>query len=179
MTRITTHAPAPTPPSPEQDPGIGTSTPGPPGAPPRADASTRRAIGPASRAGTPEARPHPPTPAHNRALGAHGEDLAADYLERLGYRVLARNWRTRTGELDLVARDGDTLVAVEVKTRSGSGYGSPLEAITTRKMARLRRLLLDWVRERGVRGARLRVDAVGITVRPGAAPRIDHLRGIS
>ncbi len=121
------------------------------------------------------ARPIP----HNRALGARGEALAAAYLESHGYRILDRNWRNRSGELDLVAQDRAMLVAIEVKTRSGDGYGNPLEAITARKMARLRRLLLDWAREHDARGGGLRVDAVGITIRPGGAPRIDHLRGIS
>ena len=122
---------------------------------------------------------HPDRVPHNQALGARGETIAAAYLEGLGYRILERNWRTRSGELDLIARDGETLVAVEVKTRSGTGYGNPLEAITALKMHRLRRLLLEWVREAGARGTRLRVDAVGITVRPDGRPRIDHLRGIS
>lgn len=114
-----------------------------------------------------------------QALGARGEAIAADYLTGRGFRVLARNWRSRHGELDLVARDRGALVAVEVKTHSGTGYGSPLEAITARKAARLRRLLLDWLRAHPEHAGALRVDAVGITLLPDAAPRIDHLRGIS
>lgn len=117
--------------------------------------------------------------AHNQALGAEGEALATAYLEARGYRILARNWRCRYGELDIVARDGEAVVAIEVKTRSGEGYGSPLEAITARKSSRLRRLLLEWARANGARRAPLRVDAVGITLRPGASPRIEHVRGIS
>ncbi|QIM18702.1 YraN family protein [Leucobacter coleopterorum] len=122
---------------------------------------------------------HSPKNSHNQQLGARGEAIAAGYLEGLGFRILERNWRNRSGELDLIARDGDTLVAVEVKTRSGTGYGNPLEAITTQKMARLRRLLLDWVRAAGERGVGLRVDAVGVTLHGDDRPRIDHLRGIS
>lgn len=115
----------------------------------------------------------------NQALGARGEQLAAEYLEAQGYRVVARNWRAgRLGELDLVARDGDCIVAIEVKTRSGLGYGHPFEAITALKAGRVRRLLLHWVRESGQRAKHLRVDAVGITLRAGEPPRIDHLRGI-
>lgn len=116
---------------------------------------------------------------HNQTLGARGETIAAAYLEGLGYRILARNWRSRCGELDLIVRDGETLVAVEVKTRSGDGYGSPLEAITAQKMSRLRKLLLEWVRGSDIHGARLRVDAIGITVRTDERPRIDHLQGVS
>lgn len=122
---------------------------------------------------------HPTRAGRNQQLGTRGEAIAAGYLEGLGFRILERNWRNRRGELDLIARDGDTLVAVEVKTRSGTGYGNPLEAITAQKMVRLRRLLLDWVRVAGMRGVQLRVDAVGITLRGEERPRIDHLRGIS
>lgn len=120
----------------------------------------------------------PPRPS-NRDIGVQGEQLAAEYLESLRYRVIERNWRDgRNGELDLIALDGDCIVAVEVKTRSGSGYGHPLEAITALKARRLRRLLLSWVRSRTPGAARLRVDAVGITLRLGEPARIDHLRGI-
>lgn len=116
---------------------------------------------------------------HNQALGAHGESLAAAYLEALGYRILARNWRNRSGELDLVARDGETVVAIEVKTRSGTGYGSPFAAITAQKASRIRRLLLDWVRGYAFQGSNLRIDAIAITMRANAEPRIEHLRGIA
>lgn len=115
----------------------------------------------------------------NQTLGAHGETIAGAYLEGLGCRVLDRNWRNRYGELDLVVSDHGVVVAVEVKTRSGAGYGSPLEAITARKTARLRRLLLDWARAHPHSGSGLRVDAIGIVLRSGASPRIDHVRGIS
>ncbi|MGJ0204906.1 YraN family protein [Leucobacter sp. gxy201] len=126
-----------------------------------------------------EPRAQPRSTGRNQQVGSLGETIAADFLEEQGYRVLARNWRNRTGELDLVVCTGSTFVAVEVKTRRGSGYGTPLEAITQRKVARLRRLLLDWARDHGHRGAELRVDAIGITLLAGAAPRIDHLRGVS
>ncbi|MEJ6490082.1 YraN family protein [Leucobacter sp. USCH14] len=118
-------------------------------------------------------------PPRNRTLGAQGETIAGEYLEGLGYRILDRNWRNRYGELDLVVADRSVVVAVEVKTRSGTGYGSPLEAITARKAARLRRLLLDWVRAHARSASGLRVDAIGIILRSGDAPHIDHLRGIS
>ncbi|WP_024356417.1 YraN family protein [Leucobacter chironomi] len=118
------------------------------------------------------------TSAHNQALGARGEAIAAAFLEGRGFVILDRNWRNRYGELDLIAYDGRALVAVEVKTRSGDGYGSPLSAITARKAGRLRRLLLDWARAHGTRAPELRIDAVGITLCNTQAPRIDHLRGI-
>jgi len=121
-----------------------------------------------------------PRAERNRELGARGEALAAAYLEGLGYQLLDRNWRSgREGELDLVARDGEEIVAVEVKTRSGTTAGHPLESITARKAQRLRRLLLSWVRERHPRAPGLRIDAVGIVMRSGEDPRIHHLRGIA
>ncbi len=123
--------------------------------------------------------PQDPERPTRSALGALGESLAAEYLEECGYRILARNWRDgRRGELDLIVRDGDCAVAVEVKTRSGIGYGNPLESITARKAARLRRLLLAWARQSQPGTARLRVDAIGITLCAGERPRIDHLAGI-
>ena len=119
------------------------------------------------------------TPSRNRALGAHGEALAAEYLQSIGCEILARNWRLgRSGELDLVMREADAIAAVEVKTRSGTGYGTPFEAITARKAERLRKLLLGWVREHRPGAARLRIDAVAVTLVPDAAPLIEHLRGI-
>lgn len=125
-------------------------------------------------------RPAGPHRAHNQALGAEGESLAADHLVSRGYQIIARNWRCRYGELDLIMRDGDTVVAVEVKTRRGLGYGSPLEAITARKAARLWRLLFEWRRTNNLRGTKLRVDGIGIIVHPdGSTPDIHHLRAIS
>ena len=74
------------------------------------------------------------------ALGAYGERVAAAHLVAAGMTVLDRNWRCPIGEIDIVARDGDVLVVCEVKTRRGDGFGHPLEAVTARKAARLRRL---------------------------------------
>lgn len=125
------------------------------------------------------ARTQAQVPHQNQVIGALGEKLAAEYLAQEGFIVIARNWRCAHGELDLVAQEGACFVAVEVKTRSGTGYGNPLESITARKAARLRRLLLEWNRLHGHRSAMLRIDAVGILLSRGSAPLIDHLRGIS
>lgn len=123
---------------------------------------------------------HARTPSHNQSLGAYGEKLAAEYLQRIGYEVLERNWRSgRAGELDLVMQDRESVVAVEVKTRSGNGYGTPFEAITVRKVARLRTLLMSWVREHHLAANGLRIDAVAVTLIPGCEPKIEHLRGIA
>ena len=113
-------------------------------------------------------------------FGRRGEEHAARHIEGLGWRVLARNWRCREGEADLVAYDpdADALVVVEVKSRSGTGYGSPLEAITYAKVRTLRRLAAIFARQSGAAARRLRVDAVGIIWRPGQEPELIHARGI-
>ncbi|GAA5229302.1 YraN family protein [Arthrobacter cryoconiti] len=112
-------------------------------------------------------------------LGRAGEQLAADFLEDAGLRVVDVNWRCTAGEIDLVALDGADLVVVEVKTRRSLRYGDPLEAVTDAKLRRLRTLAVLWAREhRHVMGA-LRIDAVGIVMDGRSTPRIDHLRGVA
>lgn len=108
--------------------------------------------------------------------GRFGEQLAAAHLQAQGLMVLDRNWRCDVGEVDIVARDGDALVICEVKTRSSRRFGSPLEAITPEKAARLRRLAACWVRAHGVRPLSIRIDLVGIVLGSGE-PEIEHVRG--
>ena len=109
-------------------------------------------------------------------LGRHGERIAAAYLARAGLRVLDRNWRCREGELDLVARDGDALVFCEVKTRKGTGFGHPAEAVTAAKRRRLRQLAAAWLVAHDEHAPDLRFDVVGVHV-PAAGPaRVVHLR---
>lgn len=120
-------------------------------------------------------------PRHTRSqlLGTLGEHMAARYLEMRGYRVLARNWRHRFGELDLIVLHGDAVVAVEVKTRSSTQFGHPLEAITSQKMGRLKALLAIWVSEQSRPFASIRVDAIGIVIgRPGSI-EFDHRCGVA
>ena len=112
------------------------------------------------------------------AVGRHGETVVARLLEQDGWEVLARNWRTARGELDLVARDGNTLVAVEVKTRRGTGYGSPLEAVTPVKVARLRRLLAAWLAEQPQSYPDVRIDVVGVMLPRAGAAQLEHVRGV-
>jgi putative endonuclease len=112
------------------------------------------------------------------AVGRYGEQVAAAHLQQAGLVVLDRNWRCRWGELDLVVRDGDCLVGVEVKTRRSAVAGTPLEAITPAKVARLRRLLGLWLAEHPVRPRDLRLDAVAV-LRPASGPAlVQHVRGI-
>lgn len=111
-------------------------------------------------------------------LGRLGETVACDYLHSLGYEIIERNWRVRAGELDVIVRMGDTVVAVEVKTRRGHRYGAPLEAIGYLKARRLRSLLITWVRANKPSCRRLRVDAIGITFRFDLPPKIEHIEGL-
>lgn len=112
-------------------------------------------------------------------IGTMGEALACRYLESIGYEILDRNWRTRRGEIDIVARIGETTVAIEVKTKRGTRYGAPLEAITYVKARRLRVLLATWLMEHNPTSKRIRVDGIGITLRPVSEPLLEHVEGIS
>jgi putative endonuclease len=111
-------------------------------------------------------------------LGRIGEQLAAEHLERLGYEIVARNHRTRYGEIDLVAADSRTLVIVEVKTRRGAG--SPWDALDERKRRQVRRMGFAYLNDVADRPRRtnLRFDAIGITIdAAGRLAALDHLEG--
>ncbi len=116
------------------------------------------------------------------AVGRHGERVAEHYLVERGAVVLARNWRCRAGELDLVVLHCGSLVAVEVKTRRGEGFGDPLEAITPVKLARLRRLVVAFADEHrealGGRARALRVDAVSVLLPQRGAAVVRHVQGV-
>lgn len=106
-------------------------------------------------------------------LGAYGEQLVSEWYVERGYRVLARNWRCRDGEIDLVLGRGTTIVVCEVKTRSSDRYGSPFEAVTPAKSGRLRRLAARWVKECApFRPEAVRVDVAGVVGR-----RIEVIEG--
>jgi putative endonuclease len=113
----------------------------------------------------------------NRALGRRGEDLAADRLQRQGYRVLARNLRTPLGELDLVCEDGPEVVFVEVKARRVGGRGAPEEAVGRLKLQRLARLAEAYLVSTGREAAMWRIDVVAIELgRDGTVVRFEHYR---
>ena len=114
-------------------------------------------------------------------LGRAGEDRAALHLQRFGYWVLDRNWRTRTGEIDLVVAAGDVVVVVEVKTRRSDGFGDPFEAVDARKQARLWRLAMEWIAAHPdhVQGRRLRIDAIGIVGADPATGRLEHWEDVA
>jgi putative endonuclease len=116
------------------------------------------------------------------AVGRFGEDVAARHLEAAGLEILARNWRCRAGELDVVARDGSQLVFVEVKTRSSLAFGAPAEAVDRAKSARIRQLALRWIMAERDAGrpefwSALRFDVVTV-VRGRSGVEVAHLTGV-
>ncbi|EMY35825.1 hypothetical protein D477_002291 [Arthrobacter crystallopoietes BAB-32] len=112
-------------------------------------------------------------------LGRSGELLAAAYLERSGQRIVDRNWRGPSGEIDIVALEGATVVVSEVKTRSSVDYGHPLEAITPAKVQRLQVLARQWLRAHGMSSAGFRIDAVAVLDDGRHPPVIEHVKAIS
>ncbi|MEV7322103.1 YraN family protein [Streptomyces sp. NPDC093970] len=115
------------------------------------------------------------------ALGRYGEKVAARRLTDVGLRILERNWRCgRTGEIDIVARDGEVLVVCEVKTRRAGPFEHPMAAVTPRKAERLRALAEQWIHAHG--GAPpggVRIDLVGVLLPRRGAPVVEHVRGVA
>ena len=106
----------------------------------------------------------PPRPdLSNRARGQWGEDLAAAHYRRLGYDVVDRNWRSATGELDLVVLVGSTYVFSEVKARRTAAFGPAAAAVTVAKQRRIRQLAVEWLRAHDVHAGSVRFDVVAIT----------------
>lgn len=95
-------------------------------------------------------------------LGEIGEDLAVQELERRGYAVLARRYRRRGGEIDIIAADGPTLVFIEVKARDGTGFGSAAEAVTARKRRTLAAIARDYLARRHLHDCPCRFDVVTV-----------------
>jgi putative endonuclease len=111
----------------------------------------------------------------NKPLGERGEDAAATYLKRKGYRILARHLDSRLGELDIVAVDGRTVVFVEVKTRTSAGAGHPAEAIDERKQRRMTQAALGFLKSHRLLNQSARFDVVAITwAEDSRRPTIEH-----
>jgi putative endonuclease len=107
-----------------------------------------------------------------RELGAAGEELAAEWYRRAGYQIVARNWRCREGELDLVVRGHGVVVFCEVKTRSSARFGVPAEAVTPAKQRRIRALAIQFLRQHPQRSKGIRFDVAAVLDR-----EIDVLEG--
>jgi putative endonuclease len=137
-------------------------------------------------------------------VGRYGERVALRHVAERGWEVLDTNWRGKDGELDIVALDGDVLVVIEVKTRSGHGFGHPAEAVTPRKLARIKRLTGQWLtafRERlaaarlaeeampgspvpvlpdqRTRFGAIRIDVVAVTLQQQGPAVVEHLESVA
>lgn len=113
---------------------------------------------------------------NRRARGAVGPD----HLSGLGLQILGRNWRCRYGELDVIAVDPttNTVVFVEVKTRTGDGFGGLAQAVTEQKARRLRRLAAMWLATQEQRWAAVRIDVIGVRIGRRRTPEVSHLQGV-
>ena len=109
-----------------------------------------------------------------RRLGIEGEDLAVRFLKKKGYRIVSRNFKSSVGEMDIIAEDGDTLVFVEVKTRTDDSFGHPFEAVTPRKREKLRKVALSYLKHSRCEMAS-RFDILSIET-DGASHTIEHIK---
>jgi putative endonuclease len=112
-------------------------------------------------------------------LGREGEQAAVKYLEDCGFRILDRNWRCGDGEIDIVAVERHTFVVCEVKTRTGTRYGTPLDAVGRAKRLRLRRLAAQWLSAHGVRFDQIRIDVLGLLRDGSDGFTVEHVRGVA
>jgi putative endonuclease len=108
-------------------------------------------------------------------LGRAGECLAAGALQQAGYRILARNYRNRLGEIDIIAKDGDTLVFAEVKSRRSNRFGSPKLAVTTAKQRKMSRTALLYLKACGQTAVKARFDVIAVDT-TGPAPRVEVVK---
>ncbi len=113
---------------------------------------------------------------HRQELGQRGERLAERFLRRAGLKTIVRHFGTPVGELDLVMREGEALVFVEVKTRQDRTYADPQDAVGREKQRRLARAARWFIHHRRWEERPCRFDVVAVTLRPGQPPQIEHLR---
>jgi len=123
-----------------------------------------------------ERPPYAPRTGRHIRLGRRGEEAAERYLVSVGYRILARRYRTRAAEIDLIAEDGDTLVFVEVKARSSMSFGRPSEAVDRRKRTRIAGAASLYLARRGASDRACRFDVVEVLETGGTPPRIRLIR---
>lgn len=115
--------------------------------------------------------------AHNE-LGKWGEDLAADYLQRKGYTIIERDWKSGRRDLDIVAKNGNVIVFVEVKTRHNSLYGQPEEAVDYRKLQSLQQAINHYIKFRHIR-QEVRFDIISVVGTIGSEPDIQHIQDVA
>ncbi|UCD66561.1 MAG: YraN family protein [Deltaproteobacteria bacterium] len=110
-----------------------------------------------------------------KELGANGEELAARYLMSQGYRILERNYRIRLGEIDIIAEQGKDLVFIEVKTRSDTLFGSPLDSVTIPKQRQLSKVALEYMSRQGCHNRPARFDVVGVQLKGLNAQQLQNV----
>lgn len=115
----------------------------------------------------------------NKAVGDYGERVAVEHLKSIGMVVLATNWTCQFGEIDIVARDGATLVICEVKTRTSDRHGGPFEAITGQKATRLRRLATHWLEVHDIAPPSIRIDVISVVVPRHGGPIVERISGVA
>ncbi len=116
--------------------------------------------------------------AANRQIGEKGEQLALAFLSSQGYVLLEKNFRCRLGEIDLIMQDGETVVFVEVKSRSGRSWGMPQEAVCPRKRAKIRRVAQYYLLLKKITEASVRFDVVAVDFFQWERPVVNHLKGV-
>ena len=115
--------------------------------------------------------------AHNE-LGKWGEDLAADYLQRKGYTIIERDWKSGRRDLDIIAQDGNVIVFVEVKTRRNRLYGEPEESVDYHKLQNLQQAISHYVKFKHIR-QEIRFDIISIVGTVGTDPDIQHIQDVT
>jgi putative endonuclease len=113
---------------------------------------------------------------HRISLGHRGEAFAARYLERAGYRIIEQNFRAKCGEIDIIAKENDYTVFVEVKTRSGTGFGTPAEAVNRHKQGQIIKTALVYMSQHNLHDAPVRFDVVAVMMRHNAPPEVELIR---
>ncbi len=112
---------------------------------------------------------------YKKSFGDKGEDLAVNYLKNLGYEIVTRNYRFGHGEIDIVAKDKDTLVFVEVKTRENFNFGPPELAVTKRKQHQIKKISEAYIHENNISGTECRIDVIAILMEKNKKPEINHI----
>ena len=113
---------------------------------------------------------------YKQSLGASGERMALEFLRRRGYRIIARNFSCRLGEIDIIARQGKTTVFVEVRTRRGTEFGLPQDSISPKKIKHLLRCAEFYIKRRGDPEGQFRFDLVGVIF--GEKPQVELIKNI-
>lgn len=118
----------------------------------------------------------------NKKTGHYGEDIACNYLQKTGWKILERNYRySRYAEIDIIAKDKNTIVFVEVKTRTTSHFGHPFEAVNTHKLENITKAGLSYLKITDEKYKNYRIDLISILLKDGSSkePSIEHLKNIS